>query len=80
MHIYISDELEYLRKDFIRKGYKIVNDPYKSDVILTNLKETNLSNINNKVRNSNIIIIDSVSRNMKDIENILINYYGNELY
>lgn len=80
MNIYISDELEYLRKDFLSKGYKLVNDPYKSDVILTNLKETNLNNINNKMRNSNIIIIDSVSRNIKDIENILTNYYGNELY
>lgn len=80
MYVYISNELEHLRKEFIEKGYRIIEDPYKSDVIITNLKESNLPNINNKLKNSNIIIIDSASKNINDIENILINYYGNKLY
>lgn len=80
MHIYVSSELDYLKTELMKKGYKLADDPYKSDVILTNLKETNINKINNKLRNTNIMIIDSASRNINDIENILLNYYDSGLY
>lgn len=74
MRIYISNEISYLKEEFIKKRYEIAESPYKSDVILTNLKE---NHINNKFGNYNAIIIDSASRGVEDIENILIGYYGN---
>lgn len=82
MNIFISNDLKELRGKLIEKGHNIVscNDVY--DAIICNLKETDLSQLrmSNNHKSDGILIIDSGSKNVDDIENILINRSYSSLF
>ncbi|GKU25828.1 YkuS family protein [Clostridium folliculivorans] len=75
MNLYISDELKNLKSQLEKRGYKIVTCNEQYDAIICNLKEVDLSHLPSckSYKSEGIVIIDSGSKNVDDIENILIN-------
>lgn len=79
MKLYISSELPKLREQLGTRGFEIVdNSQDYYDAAICNLKEVNLSELNFKNNNYDCtLIIDSGSKNIDDIENILMNKNNN---
>ncbi|GIM28971.1 hypothetical protein CPJCM30710_16370 [Clostridium polyendosporum] len=82
MNIFISNDLKELREKLIERGYNIVSCNEVYDAIICNLKETDLSQLRmcNNYKSNGILIIDSGSKNVDDIENILINRSYSSLF
>jgi hypothetical protein len=78
MIICISQELEYLQKELVKKGYTVINNRDNNnfcDAIICNLKEGGLVSLNmqNNIRREGTLIIDSGSKTADEIEYILTN-------
>lgn len=79
MKLYISTELSGLREQLGTRGFEIVDNSQDDyDAAICNLKEINLSELNFKNNKYDCtLIIDSGSKNIDDIENILMNKNNN---
>lgn len=75
MKLYISTELSKLKEQLGTRGFEIVDSSQDCyDAAICNLKDINFSELNfNKDKFDCILIIDSGSKNIDDIENILMN-------
>lgn len=75
MKIYITENLSYLRQGLSDRGFEIINNSQDGyDAAICNLKDINLTELNYKNnRADGTLIIDSGSKNINDIENILTN-------
>lgn len=75
MKIYITENLSILREQLYNRGFEIINNSQEGyDAAICNLKDINFTELNyknNKVDGP--LIIDSGSKNIDDIENILTN-------
>lgn len=77
MKVYVSDSLKYIKDELNKRGYSTSDnksyEPY--DAIICNIKNGGLSSINlqNNIRNEGTLIIDSGSKTIDEIENILNN-------
>lgn len=75
MKIYITENLSDLREQLFNRGFEIVNNSQEGyDAVICNLKDINFTELNyknNKVDGT--LIIDSGSKKIEDIENILTN-------
>ena len=82
MNICVSDELIDLKAQLGARGYNIVSSDEYYDAMICNLKETDLSQISggNSIKNHEVLIIDSGSKTVYDIENILLNRSYTSLY
>lgn len=75
MKVYVSDNLKYIKDELSKRGYSIddnkSHEPY--DAIICNIKNGGLSSINlqGNIRNEGTLIIDSGSKTIDEIENIL---------
>lgn len=76
MKIYLTPELNYLKDDLETLGHTVVNSNIKNiEAVICDLKnqqnkeEDILNNI--YYRNNDILVIDSGSKSINDIENIL---------
>ena len=78
MVICISEELEYLQDELIKRGYTVINNRDNNtycDAIICKLKDGGLINLNmqNNIRREGTLIIDSGSKSIDEIEYILCN-------
>ena len=78
MVICISQELEYLQDELVKRGYTVINNRDNNtycDAIICNLKDGGLVNLNmqNNIRREGTLIIDSGSKTIDEIEYILSN-------
>jgi len=78
MVICISKELHYMQEELVKRGYTVINNRDNNtscDVIICNLKDGGLINLNmqNNIRSEGTLIIDSGSRTIDEIENIMCN-------
>ncbi|MBU3190063.1 YkuS family protein [Clostridium bowmanii] len=78
MVICISQELNYLQEQLVKRGYTVINNRDNNtncDVIICDLKDGGLMNLNmqNNIRREGTLIIDSGSRTIDEIEYILCN-------
>lgn len=84
MLIYVSSNLIYIREELSRRGYSVINnDNYlPCDVIICNLKNGGLSNMNlqSNVKTEGTLIIDSGSKTIDEIENIINNRVYSSLF
>lgn len=76
MNIYVCDEVKYLSKELVNRGYKLINknDNIKCDAIICDLKNTSLMNLmkmNNNIKTEGSLIIDSSSKTIDEIEYII---------
>lgn len=76
MKIYLTPELNYLKDDLETLGHTVVNSNIRNiEAVICDLKNQQnrevdiLNNIYN--RNNDILVIDSGSKSINDIENIL---------
>lgn len=84
MKVYVSNELNYVKQELLKKGYTVVKDNENSivDAIICNLKSSGLSglNINNNIKKDGALIIDYGNKSIDDIEYILNNRSYNNLF
>lgn len=82
MNIYVSEELYDLKLQLKARGYNIVSSNEYYDAMICNLKEIDLSQIPvfSSAKNHEVLIIDSGSKSVYDIENILLNRSYTSLY
>lgn len=83
MVIYVSDELENVKTELLKRGYNIVsNNNMPCDVIICNLKNGGLTNLNfqSNARREGTLIIDSGSKTIDQIEYILNNRVYSSLF
>ncbi|SHE87643.1 YkuS family protein [Clostridium fallax] len=78
MNIYVSDKL----KDFInpleKKGYKVARKKDENfEALICSVKEEDLSNFQEKIKLNNILVIDSRSKSIDEIDIILRNKHFN---
>jgi len=76
MVICVSEELEYLQDELIKKGYTVITNKNNNtccDVLICNLKDGDLVNLNmqNNIKREGTLIIDSGSKTVDEIEYIL---------
>ena len=76
MVVCISQELEYLQDELIKRGYTVVNNRDNHtccDAIICNLKDGGLINLNmqNNIKKEGTLIIDIGSKTIEEIEYIL---------
>ncbi|WP_291632517.1 YkuS family protein [Clostridium sp.] len=85
MVICISQELQYLQDELIKRGYTVINNRDNNtycDAIICNLKDGGLINLNmqNNIKREGTLIIDSGSKNIDEIEDILTNRVYSSLF
>ena len=75
MKIYVSEENGRLKKELKDKGYILVDNNTPCDAIICDLKNTGLTKIlrSTTPEENGTLIIDSGSKSLEDIEDILIN-------
>ncbi|QAA30414.1 MULTISPECIES: YkuS family protein [Clostridium] len=75
MNLYVSDELKNIKNGLEERGYNIVSCNEQYDAIICNLKEEDISHLPSckSYKSEGVLIIDSGSKDIDDIENILIN-------
>ncbi|SHK57305.1 Uncharacterised protein family (UPF0180) [Clostridium cavendishii DSM 21758] len=79
MRLYITSELKQLKEELYNRGFEIVDNAQEDyDAAICNLKSINTAELNykyNKIEGA--IIIDKGSKDINDIENILMNKNNN---
>lgn len=84
MKIFVSEELRYIKQELRKRGYNVIDEirNKECDVIICNLKNGGLinSNIYNSVKEEGMLIIDSGSKSIEEIECILNNRSYNRLF
>lgn len=83
MTICVSDELDNIKQQLIRRGYNVVSNlSAPCDVIICNLKNDGLKSLNvqSNVKREGTLIIDSGSKNIEEIEYILNNRVYSSLF
>ena len=78
MVICISQELQYLQVELVKRGYTVINNRDNNiccDAIICNLKDGGLIKLNmqNNIRKEGTLIIDSGCKTIDEIEYILSN-------
>ena len=78
MVICVSQELEYIQDELIKRGYTVINNRDNNtscEAIICNLKNGGLANLNkqNNIKREGTLIIDSGSKSIDEIEYILSN-------
>jgi len=76
MVICISQDLEYLQDELIRRGYTVISNTDSStrcDAIICNLKNGGLKNLGmqNNIKRDGTLIVDSGYKTIEEIEYIL---------
>lgn len=83
MRIYISNELEDIKKEMKIRGYYIIEDnTTQCDAIICDLKNCDLlkMNMTNSLKKEGTLIIDSGSKSADDIDYILNNKVYSSLF
>ena len=83
MRIYISNELEEIKREMELRGYYIVEDnTTQCDAIICNLKNCDLlkMNMTNSLKKEGTLIIDSGCKSIDDIDYILNNKAYSSLF
>lgn len=85
MVICISEELEYLQVELVKRGYTVINNRDNNtycDAIICRLKDGGLINLNmqNNIKSEGTLIIDSGSKTIDEIEYILCNRVANSMF
>jgi hypothetical protein len=83
MTICVSNELEYIKEELIKRGYNVVQSTsVPCDVIICNLKNGGLMNLNiqSNAKREGTLIIDSGSKSIDEIEYILNNRVYSALF
>lgn len=84
MRIFVSEELTYIKQQFKKRGYNVIDEikNQECDVIICNLKNGGLinSNMHNSLKEEGMLIIDSGSKSIEEIECILNNRSYNRLF
>lgn len=84
MTICICSDLDYIKNELSKRGYKIINQisDEPCDAIICNLKYGGLANLNiqSSIRREGTLIIDSGSKTIDEIEYILNNRVYSSLF
>lgn len=84
MLIYVSNDLLYIREELIKRGYSVIDKKTYSpcDAIICDLKNGGLLSINlqSNVKTDGTLIIDSGSKTIDEIENIINNRVYSALF
>jgi hypothetical protein len=85
MVICVSQELEYIQEELVKRGYTIINNRDNNiscEAIICNLKDGGLVNLNmqNNIKREGTLIIDSGSKSIDEIEYILCNRVCNSIF
>ncbi len=83
MNLYVCSEVHNLKEDLQQRGYKILEDNTNEpiDAIVCDLKNGGLNNINLKgIKAEGTLIIDTGSKSIEEIENILCNRVYSSLF
>ncbi|GAA0745663.1 YkuS family protein [Clostridium oceanicum] len=74
MHIFVSNNLQYIKNELEKRGYNIsINYDKPYDAIICDLKEEGTLNLfyKNNINAKGALIIDSSGKNIEEIEDIL---------
>lgn len=85
MVICVSQELEYIQEELIKRGYTVINNRDNNtncDAIICKLKDGGLLNLNmqNNIKTEGTLVIDSGSKTIDEIEYILCNRVYSSLF
>ncbi|KAJ50025.1 hypothetical protein BD780_003829 [Clostridium tetanomorphum] len=84
MTVCVSEELEYIREELKKRGYKVIDtlENDSCDAVICNLKDGGLLKLSmkNTINRDGTLIVDAGSKSIDEIEYILNNRTYNSIF